>query len=139
MASVRNGVVEHFPGSFSGSGTPQWEYGAEAARTTWRVAMDAALYPNNLQDDAKPYLNPLLQRLRSGFNPSLSFNEKYFSADTVSLEILILLLCLKFLLLTYLSPASLPRAVFLERATQFTSLVGAGFGMRLSSPQLSPR
>jgi hypothetical protein len=83
LLTVQNGNVKHFPGSFSGSGTPQWEYGAEAARLTWRVAIDAAMYPSEFQDKAKPFLDPLLNRLRTGNNPNLSFNEKYFSADTV--------------------------------------------------------
>ena len=81
---IINGQIEHSNGEFSGSGTPQWEYGSEAARTTWRVAIDAALYPSELQDAAEPYLNPLLNQLRYGYNPDLSFNEKYFDADTVS-------------------------------------------------------
>jgi hypothetical protein len=74
--------IRHTGGTFSGSGTPQWEYGAEAARTTWRVAIDAALYPNEQSNAAGPYLNPLLTTLKDGYNPNLSFNEKYFAADT---------------------------------------------------------
>lgn len=60
-----NGSIEHSGGSFSGSGTPQYEYGAEAARTTWRVALDAALYPGDSADWAE-YLDPYLVRLRDG-------------------------------------------------------------------------
>lgn len=42
---VSGGKIVHSGGGFSGSGTPQYEYGAEAARTTFRVALDAAFYP----------------------------------------------------------------------------------------------
>lgn len=63
--SVSNGSIEHSGGSFSGSGTPQYEYGAEAARTTWRVALDAALYPGDSADWAE-YLDSYLVRLRDG-------------------------------------------------------------------------
>merc|ERR1712176_828563 len=80
---VGNGI-KHTGGTFSGSGTPQWEYGAEAGRTTWRLAIDAALYPNEMNTAAEPYLRPLLTTLGDGFNPNLSFNEKYFAADTFS-------------------------------------------------------
>jgi hypothetical protein len=82
--TILNGNIEHSDGEFTGSGTPQWEYGSEAARTTWRVAIDAVLYPRELQDAAEPYLNPLLNQLSIGYNPDLAFNEKYFNADTVS-------------------------------------------------------
>merc|ERR1711862_994100 len=78
---VGNGI-RHTGGSFSGSGTPQWVYGAEAARTTWMVAIDAVFYPNEQSYAAGPYLNPLLTTLKDGYNPNLSFNEKYFAADT---------------------------------------------------------
>merc|ERR1739838_864630 len=40
-----NGNILHTGDNFSGSGTAQYEYGAEAARTTFRVALDAAFYP----------------------------------------------------------------------------------------------
>jgi len=79
---ITNNGIQHTGGSFSGSGTPQWEYGAEAARTTWRVAIDAALYPGEMNDGARPYLRPLLSTLESGYNPNLSFNEKYFESST---------------------------------------------------------
>jgi hypothetical protein len=82
--TIIDGQIEHSNGAFTGSGTPQWEYGSEAARTTWRVAIDAVLYPSELQDAAEPYLNPLLHQLSNGYNHDLSFNEKYFDADTVS-------------------------------------------------------
>jgi len=78
---VGNGI-QHTGGTFSGSGTPQWEYGAEAGRTTWRVAVDAVLYPNEMNDAAEPYLRPLLATLNDGYDPNLSVNEKYFDSNT---------------------------------------------------------
>eukprot|EP00934_Nitzschia_sp_Nitz4_P008593 Nitzschia sp. Nitz4//scaffold24_size164493//132904//134773//NITZ4_002348-RA/size164493-processed-gene-0.243-mRNA-1//-1//CDS//3329544174//8583//frame0 len=61
--------IVHTGGAFSGSGTPQNEYGSEAARTTWRVAMDAALYPNDSQDWEK-FLTPFLDKLRDTYTGS---------------------------------------------------------------------
>merc|ERR1712064_235816 len=69
-----NGMIKHSGKSFSGSGTPQYEYGAEAARTTWRIALDAALYPNESADWAE-YLDPFLVRLRDGYTGG----NRYFS------------------------------------------------------------
>jgi len=66
---VENNQIVHSGGFFSGSSTPQNEYGSEAARTTFRVALDAALYPGDY-DDWTPYLHPHLVRLRSGFDAS---------------------------------------------------------------------
>ena len=62
-----NGNIIHTNGSFSGSGTPQYEYGSEASRTTWRVAFDAALYPQR-SSDWSPYLSPFQVRLDADFN-----------------------------------------------------------------------
>jgi hypothetical protein len=42
--------IIHTGGYFSGSGTPQYEYGSEAARTTFRVALDAAFYPEKADE-----------------------------------------------------------------------------------------
>jgi len=53
-------------GSFSGSGTPQYEYGSEAARATFRVALDAALYPG-YGLEWSPYLSQFNWRLDSNF------------------------------------------------------------------------
>jgi hypothetical protein len=61
-----NGGIAHSGDSFSGSGTLQYEYGAEAARSTWRVALDAALYPQDSADWAE-YLDPYLKNLRQGY------------------------------------------------------------------------
>jgi len=79
---IVNNEIRHTGGTFSGSGTPQWEYGAEAARTTWRVTIDAALFPSEMGVAAKPYLNPVLSTLESGYNPNLSLSQKYFDTNT---------------------------------------------------------
>merc|ERR1712190_252824 len=55
-------------GSFSGSGTPQYEFGAEASRTMWRVALDALLYPNEASVASGDFLNPVHQKLNEGFD-----------------------------------------------------------------------
>lgn len=64
---VTSGHIVNTGGTFSGSGTPQNEYGSEAARTTFRVAMDAAFHPGNTSDWSG-FLSPFLTRLRSGFS-----------------------------------------------------------------------
>ncbi|KAG7351491.1 laminin G domain containing protein [Nitzschia inconspicua] len=51
-----------------GSGTPQYQYGAEASRTTFRVAMDAAFYPESSLDWS-PYLSAFHWRLKNYFDP----------------------------------------------------------------------
>lgn len=63
---VQNGMIVHTSGRFSGSGTPQYEYGAEAARTTFRVALDAAFYPEN-SSEWSPYLSQFNYRLDASF------------------------------------------------------------------------
>jgi hypothetical protein len=76
--------IRHTGGQFSGSGTPQNEYGSEAARTTWRVALDVVLYPHD--DDtngdwaAEQYLEPFLVRLRNGYDHIEA--DRYWSDDT---------------------------------------------------------
>jgi hypothetical protein len=60
------GKIIHTGGSFSGSGTAQYEYGAEAARTTFRVALDAALYPE-MSNEWSEYLSPFIWQLDGGF------------------------------------------------------------------------
>ena len=72
------GDVQVWGGDFSGSGTDQNEYGAEAARTTFRVAMDAALFPQDA-DDWSEFLDPFIVRLRHGHNTESS---KSFNFDT---------------------------------------------------------
>merc|ERR1712125_136358 len=71
---VSGGKIIHSGGSFSGSGTPQYEYGAEAARTTFRVALDAAFYPEK-SGEWSPYLSSFNWMLDGGFqNGSFSSN-----------------------------------------------------------------
>jgi len=74
---VQNGKIVHTGGSFSGSGTPQWEYGAEAARTTFRVALDAVFYPEK-STEWSPYLSEFNHRLEQGYNNG-SFSSNSFS------------------------------------------------------------
>jgi len=66
---VSGGDIIHTQGSFSGSGTPQYEYGAEAARTTFRVALDAAFYPER-SDEWSPYISAYNYRMDQGFGGS---------------------------------------------------------------------
>mmetsp|Transcript_103102 Transcript_103102/g.210228 ORF Transcript_103102/g.210228 Transcript_103102/m.210228 type:complete len:829 (+) Transcript_103102:610-3096(+) len=73
---VSGDSIIHSGGSFSGSGTGQYEYGAEAARTTFRVALDAAFYPNN-SGEWSPYLNQFNYRLNSGYQNGL-FSQNTF-------------------------------------------------------------
>jgi hypothetical protein len=69
-----NGKIKHTGSSFSGSGTPQYEYGAEAARSTFRVALDAAFYPERA-DEWSQYLSSFNWRLEGGYrNGSFSPN-----------------------------------------------------------------
>lgn len=72
---VSGGKIIHSGGGFSGSGTPQYEYGAEAARTTFRVAMDAAFYPEK-SSEWSPYLSQYNYRMDQ------SFNNGSFSSNT---------------------------------------------------------
>ena len=76
--------LEARPGSFSGSGTPQDEFGAEASRTMWRVAFDALSYPDEAAAQAMSFLDPLNTKLVEGFDPSdytYSFAESSVSFD----------------------------------------------------------
>jgi len=71
---ISGGNLVHTGAQFSGSGTPQYEYGAEAARTTFRVALDAAFYPEK-SDEWSPYLSQFNYRMDQGFhNGSFSSN-----------------------------------------------------------------
>jgi hypothetical protein len=65
-----SGNIEVYPGSFSGSGTPQYEFGAEASRTMWRVVIDALLFPSAAYEDANSFLKPLHKRLDDGYSQS---------------------------------------------------------------------
>lgn len=73
---TNGGNIVHTGGGFSGSNTPQYEYGAEGARTTWRVALDAAFFPEK-SSEWSPYLSSFNYRLHSGFNNG-SFSSNTF-------------------------------------------------------------
>lgn len=64
---LQNNQIVHSGGSFSGSGTAQYEYGAEAARTTFRVALDAAFYPE-LSAEWSHYLGRYHMMLEDGYS-----------------------------------------------------------------------
>jgi len=74
---VSGGKIVHTGGGFSGSGTSQYEYGAEAARTTFRVALDAAFYPDK-SNEWSPYLSSYNWRLDGGFQQNGSFSSNTF-------------------------------------------------------------
>jgi len=65
-------------GSFSGSGTPQYEFGAEAGRTMWRIAFDAAAYPEESRYQSGTFLDPLYGKMVENFNPSPANGWEYF-------------------------------------------------------------
>jgi hypothetical protein len=55
------------------AGTPQYEFGSEAGRTPWRVAVDAAFYPSQASGGgltAASFLSPLLNQLHTGYAPA---------------------------------------------------------------------
>jgi len=66
--------IVHTSGSFSGSGTLQYEYGSKAARTTFRVALDAAFYLEN-SSEWSPYVSQFNSRLDGSFQ-----NRSFFSS-----------------------------------------------------------
>jgi len=67
---LADGSITGYPGSFSGSGTPQYEFGAEASRTLWRTLFDAALYPEEAFEDAENILHPVHGRLAQYYSNS---------------------------------------------------------------------
>jgi len=68
LLTETNGAVNSYPGSFTGSGTPQYEFGSEASRTLWRVVFDVALHPQEAFEPAEHFLNPVHVRIDSGFD-----------------------------------------------------------------------
>jgi len=78
VTEVNGNVLQKQPGSFSGSGTPQYEFGAEASRTMWRVAFDAAAYPQESKDQSASFLSPLLNKMVDNFDPSPANGWEYF-------------------------------------------------------------
>merc|ERR1712157_643295 len=78
VAEANSQTLEKQAGSFSGSGTPQYEFGAEASRTMWRIAFDAAAYPEESAAQSGAFLSPLHEKLVSNFDPSPSNGWEYF-------------------------------------------------------------
>ena len=73
--------LQKYPGSFSGSATPQHEFGAEASRTLWRVAVDSILYPEESSAQSGAFLVPIHQKLFEGFDS----NSQNWNSNTVRL------------------------------------------------------
>jgi hypothetical protein len=86
VKEVDSNTLAKLQGSFSGSGTSQYEFGAEASRTMWRVAIDAILYPSESSLQASAFLAPLQQKLVDNLNPSPINGGEYFGEQTVSNE-----------------------------------------------------
>jgi len=70
VSETSSGDIELYPGSFSGSGTPQYEFGSEASRTVWRVLFDVALHPNDAFLNAANFLIPLHNKLAETYTGS---------------------------------------------------------------------
>merc|ERR1711862_673016 len=83
VKEVNGNVLEKQQGSFSGSGTPQYEFGAEASRTMWRIAFDAAAYPQESSGQSASFLNPLLMNIVDNFNPSPANGWEYFGSASL--------------------------------------------------------
>ena len=55
----------------------------------WRVAFDALAYPEEAEDEALPFLEPLYEKLSSGFDPdhpsglSFAFAESSVSSTQI--------------------------------------------------------
>ena len=77
--------LEKFPGSFSGSGTPQYEFGSEASRTMWRVVLDGIMYPDESSSQVNQFLSPLYSNMVDHFTPNPTDTITYFEDGTVSL------------------------------------------------------
>jgi len=76
-------TLEKEDGSFSGSGTPQYEFGAEASRTVWRIAFDSAVYPGIPENKAGSFLAPLHNMMVNNFNKSPMNGWEYFGGGTL--------------------------------------------------------
>jgi len=70
VSETSSGDIELFSGSFSGSGTPQYQFGSEASRTIWRVLFDVALHPNDAFSNAASFLNPIHSSLAQTYTGS---------------------------------------------------------------------
>ena len=86
VKEIDSETLEKESGTFSGSGTPQYEFGAEAGRTMWRVAFDAAAYPEESAIQSGTFLNPLYNKLIEHFNPSPLNGWEYFGQKSLSVE-----------------------------------------------------
>ncbi len=82
---VSNGKVVSTNGAFA-NGDPQNEFGADASRTVWRVALDAAVYPELMLNNPVPFMAPLINTLNAGYSPS---SPQEWLPQTVSTFILI--------------------------------------------------
>merc|ERR1712183_185122 len=84
LVKEKNGQkLDKESGSFSGSGTPQYEFGAEASRTLWRVAFDAAAYPEESASQSGAFLDPLYKKLVENFNASPQNGWEYFGENSL--------------------------------------------------------
>merc|ERR1711862_187174 len=83
VKEVNGNVLEKLPGSFSGSGTPQYEFGAEASRTMWRIAFDAAAYPEESAVQSGSFLRPLHMKLVENFNPNPTNGWEFFGENSL--------------------------------------------------------
>merc|ERR1712048_642054 len=83
VTEVNGDDLQKLQGSFSGSGTPQYEFGAEAGRTMWRVAFDAVAYPEESLDQSRKFLEPLYGKLVENFNPSPGNGWEYFGGASL--------------------------------------------------------
>merc|ERR1711971_404173 len=83
VKEVNSQTLAKQEGSFSGSGTPQYEFGAEASRTLWRVAFDAAAYPEESASQSGAFLDPLYKKLVENFNASPQNGWEYFGENSL--------------------------------------------------------
>jgi len=83
VAETNASELKKLPGKFSGSGTPQFEFGSEAGRTMWRIAVDAIMYPSESASQAGPFLSPLHIKMVEHFDPNPSDSDSYFGYGTL--------------------------------------------------------
>lgn len=72
MTEQSDGSIVPYSGSFSGSGSPQREFGFEASRAMWRVLFDVALHTWSGFEDAEHFLRPVHNRLDAGYSPGIN-------------------------------------------------------------------
>eukprot|EP00566_Odontella_aurita_P036575 CAMPEP_0113569684 /NCGR_PEP_ID=MMETSP0015_2-20120614/24549_1 /TAXON_ID=2838 /ORGANISM="Odontella" /LENGTH=821 /DNA_ID=CAMNT_0000472379 /DNA_START=510 /DNA_END=2972 /DNA_ORIENTATION=- /assembly_acc=CAM_ASM_000160 len=83
FAEVDSQTLGTHQGYFFSSGTSQYEFGADASRTMWRIAFDAAVFPVESAAHSGLFLSPLLERMADRFNPSASNVRDYFESSTL--------------------------------------------------------